>query len=102
MNEEKWRKSLVKNCWALYVIIARTRYDRMAYKFKIPSYFSQAALLSGAFMGLITFGRNERGELSGRVTWKNFLEALGKCFGWILVRVSERSEFSHVHPNKRA
>ena len=52
-------------------------------------------------MSLITFGRNERAGLSGRVTWESFLEALGECFGWILVRVFERSEFSHVHPNKR-
>ena len=74
----------------------------MAYKLKLSLYFSPAVLFSGTFISLVTFGRNERGGLSGRVTWESFLEALGECFGWILVRVSERSEFSHVHPNKRA
>ncbi len=51
-------------------------------------------------MSLRTFGRNERGELSGRVTWESFLEALDERFGWGLVRVFEQSEFSHVYPNK--
>ena len=27
--------------------------------------------------------------LSGRVTWENFLEALGERFGWVLVALSE-------------
>ena len=31
--------------------------------------------------------------LSERVTWENFLEALGERFGWVLVSLSERSEF---------
>ena len=78
------------------------RYEKIACKLKLTLYFSHATLLSGTFMSSITFGRNERGELSGRVTWESFLEALGERFGWLLVRVSERSEFSHVHPNKRA
>ena len=33
------------------------------------------------------------GGLSGRVTWENFLEALGERFGWVLARVSELASF---------
>ena len=65
----------------------------MVYKFRTPSYFSHAVLLSETFMSLITFERNKRGGLSGRVTWESFLEALGERFGWILARVSEPASF---------
>ena len=58
--------------------------------------------MSGMFMRSIMLVRNEWRGLSGRVTWESFLEALGECFGWFLVRVFDQREFSHVHPNKRA
>ena len=31
--------------------------------------------------------------LSGRVTWENFLEALGERFGWVLVSLFDQREF---------
>ena len=31
--------------------------------------------------------------LSERVTWENFLEALGKHFGWVLAQLSELASF---------
>ena len=58
--------------------------------------------MSVVFIRSIMLVRNERRELSGRVTWESFLEALGECFGWFLVRVFDQREFSHVHPNKGA
>ena len=76
----------------LYAITDRGRYEKMACEFEMALYFSPGCFIVRNVYELNNVGRNERGGLSGRVTWESFLEALGERFGWICLTLFAKSD----------